>query len=239
MLDCDNRHRWFHGTCVGIPAAEEADLLQSWLCDHCRLSTAVTDQRQRIARLLALPCQEAAADDEDGERAAAERAERDGAMGEVGALCTETETARQLLLNFLQSNAAADAAADAAQSYVLCEWHAAATEARKGLLCDLYQEQQVARPRRAPLPHNPRGSSPPRTPWGGSLPHSTWGSSLPRTPWGPSLPHSPWGSSLPHTPRGPSQASVLKASAHAHTRPTSTRSARCSRGSASSPLAGG
>lgn len=146
MLDCDNRHRWFHGTCVGIPVAEEADLLQSWLCDHCRLSTAVTDQRQRIARLLALPCQEAAADDDDGERAAAERAERDGAMGEVGALCTETETARQLLLNFLQSNAAADAA----QSYVLCEWHAAATEARKGLLCDLYQEQQVARPRRTP-----------------------------------------------------------------------------------------
>ena len=116
MLDCDNCHRWFHGTCVGI------DLLQSWLCDHCRLSTAVTDQR--IARLLAADDEEAAADDDDGERAAAERAERDGAMGEVGALCTETETARQLLLNFLQSNAAADAA----QSYVLCEWHAAATE---------------------------------------------------------------------------------------------------------------
>jgi hypothetical protein len=123
----------FHGTCVGLPPNEE-EMPETWYCDHCRLSTAVADQRQRIARLLALPCAEGGDDDDDG---------RDGAsgMGELGALCNETETTKQLLLNYLQTNAAADAAADAAQCHHLCEWHAAAGEAHKSLLCDLYHEQ--------------------------------------------------------------------------------------------------
>ena len=78
---------------------------------------------------------------EEGEEGAA--LVRSGvSMGEIGALCTETETTKQLLLNFLQTNAAADVAADAAQTHMLCEWHAAATEGQKSLLCDLYFEQQ-------------------------------------------------------------------------------------------------
>ena len=53
MLDCDKCHRWFHGACVGVPAAE-TELPEVWHCDHC-LSIAVHDQRQRISRLLELP----------------------------------------------------------------------------------------------------------------------------------------------------------------------------------------
>ena len=139
MLDCDLCHRWFHGACVGVGKDQELEL---WYCDHCRLSTAVTDQRQRIARLLALPCADApAADDDDGGSAGGGAGRGDVSMGEVGALCTETETTKQLLLNFLQANALADVAADVAQTHVLCEWHHAALDGGRSLLCDLYNEQ--------------------------------------------------------------------------------------------------
>ena len=80
MLDCDRCHQWFHGACMGVPDNTDSE---SWYCDHCRLSTAVADQRQREQPRDALPCQEAAADDE-GDAGPADSA----AMGEVGALCT-------------------------------------------------------------------------------------------------------------------------------------------------------
>ena len=152
MLDCDLCHRWFHGACVGVPS-DEKDLPEQWYCDQCRLSTAVADQRQRMARLLNLSSDASAGvggggggDDVEGDDAlphdegAGLDAER---AGELAALCTETETTKQLILNFLQTNANADVAANAAQGYVLCEWHAAARDERKGLLCDLYGEQHA------------------------------------------------------------------------------------------------
>ena len=36
MLDCGQCHRWFHGSCVGVPRDRPPD---RWVCDGCRLST--------------------------------------------------------------------------------------------------------------------------------------------------------------------------------------------------------
>ncbi|KOO23662.1 nipped-b-like protein [Chrysochromulina tobinii] len=57
-------------------------------------------------------------------------------------LCTEAETTKQLVLNYVQASASADPAADTAASHMLCEWHQIAMEKKQRLLCDLYQEQQ-------------------------------------------------------------------------------------------------
>ena len=133
MLDCDKCHRWFHGSCVGMLAAD-AELPDHWLCDNCRLSTAVHDQRQRIARFLSLSVDrdESLYDDENGCSPVA---------SEAGLLCTENETTKQLLLNYLQNQAVADPAADSAQALILCEWHAEATSTQSTTLMELYQEQ--------------------------------------------------------------------------------------------------
>ena len=91
MLDCDLCHRWFHATCVGVDAAADDSLREEWHCDACRLSTAVLDQRKRIARLLSLHGGDAAGDgggDDD-----------EGGGEVVDALSSEWEVTKQLLLN--------------------------------------------------------------------------------------------------------------------------------------------
>ena len=84
-------------------------------CDHCRLSTSVATQRQRIARLLELPSADAATD------AATDGTTDANADAAVVTLCSETETTKHLLLNYLQAAASTDPAADTAQTHLLCE----------------------------------------------------------------------------------------------------------------------
>ena len=123
MLDCDQCHCWFHGSCVGVADAEE-ELPDEWLCDACRLSNAVSDQRQRVKRLLELP--------EDG---AGDADDEELALG-----CAEPEVIKQLQLNYLQATSA-DPAAATAQRMMLCEWHAEAEEKKHGPMSKLYREQ--------------------------------------------------------------------------------------------------
>ena len=133
MLDCDLCHRWFHATCVGVDAADDS-LPEEWHCDACRLSTAVLDQRKRIARLLSL---------HGGDAAGGDGGDDDEGGGEVvDALSSEWEVTKQLLLNCL--DASADAAAPSAQQMLLCEWHAAAAERGQPALVALYREQHTA-----------------------------------------------------------------------------------------------
>ena len=139
MLDCDLCHRWFHGSCVGV---DESVTCEQWFCDHCRLSTSVSDQRKRIQRLLSLSTR-AAGPDGDVDVLGGEEEEQEEETAEVKALSSEGETTKQLLLNYLQSSATADPAADTAQSALLCEWHKEASDpGGSPLLCSLYQEQQ-------------------------------------------------------------------------------------------------
>eukprot|EP00900_Chrysochromulina_parva_P013343 jgi/Chrpa1/22009/Chrysochromulina_OHIO_Genome00012559-RA len=140
MLDCDLCHQWFHGECMGVGDSKTD---KEWYCDHCRLSTSVNDQREQMARLLggALSGSDTAGcddDDEDGGGGGG----GGGISAELAALCTEAETTKQLVLNYVQASASADPAADTAASHMLCEWHQIAMEKKQRLLCDLYQEQQ-------------------------------------------------------------------------------------------------
>ena len=174
MLDCDMCHRWFHGDCVGIAPDGQGDIPTEWFCDHCRLSTAVTQQRQSIARLLALPNGGRGDDGDDpmdahnsniritdpaeskSPRDAREKPRRSAAAADAGEggrgvasgllaeLCSETETTKQLVINYLQGAAAGDGAADSALVHLLCEWHASAAKAERAPLCELYQEQYAS-----------------------------------------------------------------------------------------------
>eukprot|EP00592_Proboscia_alata_P008805 CAMPEP_0194364154 /NCGR_PEP_ID=MMETSP0174-20130528/12062_1 /TAXON_ID=216777 /ORGANISM="Proboscia alata, Strain PI-D3" /LENGTH=1887 /DNA_ID=CAMNT_0039138029 /DNA_START=35 /DNA_END=5698 /DNA_ORIENTATION=- len=51
MLDCDNCHSWFHGSCIGIT---KDNLPSVWMCDECKLRIEVMEQtrsfRQRWNR---------------------------------------------------------------------------------------------------------------------------------------------------------------------------------------------
>ena len=51
MLDCDQCHCWFHGSCVGVADAEE-ELPDEWLCDACRLSNA--DEQEASVEVVVL-----------------------------------------------------------------------------------------------------------------------------------------------------------------------------------------
>jgi len=151
MLDCDLCHQWFHGECMGVGDSKTD---KEWYCDHCRLSTSVNDQREQMARLLggALSGSDTAGcddGDEDGGGGGGGGGGGSGGGGggggisaELAALCTEAETTKQLVLNYVQASAGADPAADTAASHMLCEWHQIAMEKKQRLLCDLYQEQQ-------------------------------------------------------------------------------------------------
>ena len=148
MLDCDLCHCWFHATCVGVDAADDS-LPEEWHCDACRLSTAVLDQRKRIARLLSLHGGDAAGDgggDDD-----------EGGGEVVDALSSEWEVTKQLLLNCL--DASADAAAPSAQQMLLCEWHAAAAERGQPALVALYREQHTAATARQRARHKAAGGA--------------------------------------------------------------------------------
>jgi cohesin loading factor subunit SCC2 len=45
MLDCDQCHRWFHGSCVGIPRDKP---LKIWVCDDCRLYERIWKQANSL-----------------------------------------------------------------------------------------------------------------------------------------------------------------------------------------------
>ena len=46
MLDCDNCHRWFHGTCVSIPNVESTP--KTWCCDDCVIVSALKIQNHSL-----------------------------------------------------------------------------------------------------------------------------------------------------------------------------------------------
>eukprot|EP01083_Nonionella_stella_P127189 385302_1 len=46
MLDCDECHRWFHGSCVGV--VDSPDLKQ-WLCEDCLIRNAVNKQKSHVS----------------------------------------------------------------------------------------------------------------------------------------------------------------------------------------------
>lgn len=47
MVDCDRCHCWFHGSCIGITKDAVPD---EWICDECKLQTAVMDQAKVFSR---------------------------------------------------------------------------------------------------------------------------------------------------------------------------------------------
>ena len=119
--------RWFHGACVGIPTPDHLGMIApEWFCDSCQLSKAVEEQRRRITRLLGLS--------EGGFKE-----QRDADAG-LELLCSESETTKQLLLNYVQRASASDAAAESAHRLLLCRWHCEAERTGQTALCSVYRE---------------------------------------------------------------------------------------------------
>jgi len=119
--------RWFHGACVGIPTPDHLGMTApEWFCDSCQLSNAVEEQRRRITRLLGLS--------EGGFKE-----QRDADAG-LQLLCSESETTKQLLLNYVQRASASDAAAESAHRLLLCRWHCEAERTGQTALCSVYRE---------------------------------------------------------------------------------------------------